>query len=470
MNTIEKRLDKKVMAAIIATAALTFLGIMMETALGIAFPSLMIEFAATSSTIQWLTTGYLLVVASIIPISPLLVKRFKAKRLFQIALIIFTIGTLIAGTALNFPMLLSGRIIQAAGTGIAMPLLFNVIIALIPQEKRGVMMGIAGLIISFAPAIGPTFGGLVVTNLNWHWIFLLILPVLLIAFIVGSLSITPINKSKKVPIDFFSIALASIGLSGIIYGLSIAGNIGWQNQSVLISVAIGCLSILAFIIRQLKLKTPLIDLRVFKLPMFVIGLLNVVFTMMIILCFAFILPLYLPAALNVTPTVVGLIILPGALLGAVLSPICGRILDKKGPRGIVFAGAVVMLLGTLGFVFFTNALQILSVTLLYVVVSAGVAMDMSTSQANTLSPLPADLNPDGTALLNSLQQTAGAIGTALIAGIMTMSQMKIYEDINTLTPDQLTIEGSHNGFIFIAILALINIVFSLFLKNKVRDK
>ncbi|MFS7256406.1 MFS transporter [Carnobacterium divergens] len=261
--------------AIVASAMLTFMGIVSETALNVAFPILTKEFNVTSATIQWLTTGYLLVVAILVPISPMLVKRYPTKRLFQAAVVIFTVGTIICGFSVSFPMLLLGRLIQAIGTGISLPLMFNLILALIPMHKRGVIMGIAGLVTSFAPAIGPTYGD-VVTSIGWQSIFLILLPFLVIALVAGSLTIQSISTIEKQKIDFLSIGL-SIVASGIIYGFSLAGETGWLHLGVVGSLGIGAIGLALFSIRQLKIDVPLINLAVFKFPMFTLGLIQVFF-------------------------------------------------------------------------------------------------------------------------------------------------------------------------------------------------
>lgn len=292
---------------------LTFMGIVSETALNVAFPILMKEFNVVGATIQWLTTGYLLIVAILVPISPMLVKRFPTKRLFQTAACIFTIGTIFCGLATSFPLLLVGRLIQATGTGISLPLMFNIILALVPMNKRGVVMGMAGLVTSFAPALGPTYGGIIVTTFGWQWIFILLLPIAIVAITLGSFNITTINELKKIPFDFISIGLSALAFSGIIYGFSTAGEIGWQAPVVIGSLATGFVSLVIFSWRQLTIEKPLVDLKVFKFPMFVVGLSNVFLVMMIILSCSFLLPIYTESVFGVNATTAGMMMLPASV-------------------------------------------------------------------------------------------------------------------------------------------------------------
>lgn len=466
MNTETTKLEKKVLLAIVSIAMLTFMGIVSETALNVAFPILIKEFNVVGATIQWLTTGYLLIVAILVPISPMLVKRFPTKRLFQTAACIFTIGTIFCGLATSFPLLLVGRLIQATGTGISLPLMFNIILALVPMNKRGVVMGMAGLVTSFAPALGPTYGGIIVTTFGWQWIFILLLPIAIVAITLGSFNITTINELKKIPFDFISIGLSALAFSGIIYGFSTAGEIGWQAPVVIGSLATGFVSLVIFSWRQLTIEKPLVDLKVFKFPMFVVGLSNVFLVMMIILSCSFLLPIYTESVFGVNATTAGMMMLPASVLSAIMAPIAGRILDINGPKKLITIGTFISLMAITGFLFFTSNLVPLTVILLHMLLLLGASLTFIPSQTNGLNQLPEKMSSDGTATISTLQQVAGAVGTSLVAGIVTTSQIKINNPSNTLSKAELTTAGVHNSFILLFILAGIGFTLSFFIKKK----
>ncbi len=465
MTTTTDKIKVSTLIAIVASAMLTFMGIVSETALNVAFPILMKEFNVTSATIQWLTTGYLLVVAILVPISPMLVKRYPTKRLFQAAVVIFTVGTIICGFAMSFPMLLLGRLIQAIGTGISLPLMFNLILALIPMHKRGVIMGIAGLVTSFAPAIGPTYGGIVVTSIGWQSIFLILLPLLVIALVAGSLTIQSISTIEKQKIDFLSIGLSIVAFSGIIYGFSLAGETGWLHLGVMGSLGIGAIGLALFSIRQFKIDVPLINLAVFKFPMFTLGLAQVFLLMMIVLGNSFLLPTFSESVFGVNATVAGFMLLPGAAISAILAPIAGKILDNSGPRVVISFGAFLLAVATGLCVLFTNQLTTILMGSLYLLLMIGVAFVYVPSQTNALNQLPQKYNSDGTAIINTLQQVSGAIGTSLVAGLLTASQQKITDSANHLSKEQLMIEGGHNAFLLMFVIAVIGFVLSFGLKK-----
>ena len=249
-----KNNDQRTLLVVISIALITFMGILSETALNIAYAMLITELNVTASVIQWLTTGYLLTLSSLIPLSPLLVRRYPTRRLFQVAVLISLAGTMICGLAGAFPLLLTGRIIQAIGTSISLPLMVNIILEAVPTDRRGKIMGIVGLVTCFAPALGPIFGGIVMQYMNWHWIFFFMLPFLLLSLLVGSKYMIDIHKEDPTRADYLSMLLSASAFIGIIYGVSLSADRGWQNPAVLLPLSLGLISISFFVYRQIHLK------------------------------------------------------------------------------------------------------------------------------------------------------------------------------------------------------------------------
>ena len=262
-----KNNERRTLLVVISIALITFMGILSETALNIAYAVLMAELTVSASVIQWLTTGYLLTLSSLIPLSPLLVRRYRTRRLFQGAVLISLAGTTLCGLASSFPLLLTGRIIQAIGTSISLPLMVNIILEAVPAARRGRIMGIVGLVTCFAPALGPIFGGIVMQYMNWHWIFFFMLPFLLLSLLIGSKYMIDIHQDEPQRADYLSMLLSASAFIGIIYGVSLSADQGWQDAAVLLPLSIGLISITAFVYRQLHLKEPLLNLQVFSYPM-----------------------------------------------------------------------------------------------------------------------------------------------------------------------------------------------------------
>lgn len=217
---VKEKIPKHVLAAIFATGILSFSGVIIETSMNIAFPTLMKEFNLTTNTVQWLTSIYLLTISIIVPLSANLKTRFKTKSLFIIANLLYLSGLIIGACALNFEFLLLGRIVEGLGTGIALPLMFNIIMEQVPKSRVGVMMGVGNMITGIAPALGPTFGGLVVTHLGWRWIFYIMIPFILISLVLGIVGIKQKSELREVKFDLLSIVLIAVFFIGMILGFS----------------------------------------------------------------------------------------------------------------------------------------------------------------------------------------------------------------------------------------------------------
>lgn len=313
-----------------------FIGLFSETALNMALRSLTLDFGIEATTAQWLTTGYLLTLGILVPISGLILQWFTTRQLFITSLIFSIIGTFIAAVAPVFSILMVARVVQAVGTALLLPLMFNTILVIIPPHKRGRSMGIIGLVIMFAPAVGPTVSGLILKSLTWHWIFWISLPLLIAALVFGFIFMQNITEPTRPKIDILSIVLSTIGFGGIVYGFSSAGEGGgWSSMHVIVAIVVGVIGILVFSLRQLNMKEPMLNLSPFKYPMFVIGLLLILVCMMVMLSAMMILPLYLQTSLALTTFTAGLMLLPYGIINGLLSPIMGGLFDKFGPKWLV---------------------------------------------------------------------------------------------------------------------------------------
>ncbi|MGG4266913.1 MDR family MFS transporter [Peribacillus simplex] len=446
-----------------------FIGLFSETALNMALGNLIQEFTASPSTVQWLTTGYLLTLGVLVPVSGLLIQWFNTRQLFIASMVFSIIGTLIAAIAPGFGILMLARVIQAIGTGLLLPLMFNTILLIFPIHKRGATMGLMGLVIMFAPAIGPTVSGLIIENLKWNYIFWVSLPFFVIALLFGLKYMQNVSTITKPKIDVPSIILSTIGFGGIVYGFSIVGEQGWSNAIVLSSIIVGLIALFLFAVRQFNMDKPMIDLRVFKYPMFTLGLITVFITFMIIMSSMILLPLYLQTGLALAAFSAGLVLLPGGVLNGIMSPVTGRIFDKFGPRGLVIPGFMIMIAMLWTLTNVTTEPSIIMVIIMHTLLMIGVSMVMMPAQTNGLNQLPKNLYPDGTALMNTLQQVSGAIGTTVAITIMSASQKKYMA--NAEDPfDPSAISGSltagvQDAFIFGLVLAIIGLILAFFIRT-----
>ena len=456
MNESEKKIDAKLIFSIIAAGIMSFSGVVVETAMNVTFPTLMEEFGIGTSTVQWITTGYLLILAMIIPASSYLKKRFTLKKLFVTAICLFLIGTIMAAVTPVFSLLLLGRLIQGVGTGIALPLMFNIVLEQVPAEKLGLMMGIASLITAMAPAVGPFVGGMLVSNFGWRMIFISLIPLLLLSFFLGVFSIRQVTETEKISFQWLDYIFLAAGFACFIFATSTASGAGWISVQVLGLLAASIICIAIFCLKCKKSETPLIDIRVFCCIPFSLSVLVLVFIQFICLGLGFLIPNYAQLVLGEEAFLAGCLLLPGCIIGAILSPISGRILDRFGAKKPILSGNFCIILATVCFSIFALKLNIGSFILFYIFFAFGQGFSVGNTMTNGLKQLTPELNPDGNAVINTLQQLAGAIGTSIITTIVAASQAKLPDDLATATA-----QGIQYSFYLLAVLAVAVICCSL---------
>ncbi|WP_363473095.1 MDR family MFS transporter [Companilactobacillus musae] len=446
----QEKIPLKVLLAVIATGLMSFCGVIVETSMNISFPTLMKEFNVTTSTVQWMTTIYLLVVAIVVPLSSFFKKNFKTKTLFIFANLFFILGVLIDAIAPAFPILLLGRVIQGLGTGIALPLMFNIILENVPASKIGLMMGIGTLITAVAPAIGPTFGGLVVSALGWRYIFVILLPILIISFLLGIKNIEQKSQIQKSAFDLASLIALILTFGGLIYGFSNMSNL---NLYVIVSFIIGILGLIGFVVRSEKIKQPILNLNVLKNKTFASHVLSFFFFQILSLGFAFILPNYIQLVNHQSATIAGLAVLPAGVVGAILAPLGGKILDEMGARLPILFGVTFADISLIIFTIFSRNLNTTLIIWAYILYMFGMGLSFGNIMTNGLKYLTNQNQADGNAIFNTLQQFAGATGTSIVSAIIALSQNN--KSLSTATS---TAIGTQHAFIILVILGLINLL------------
>ncbi|MBT2655064.1 multidrug efflux MFS transporter [Bacillus sp. ISL-18] len=443
-----------------------FVGLFSETALNIALGDLGKIFNTNATTIGWLATGYFLTLGILVPVTGILMQKFTTRQMFLTSISLSLIGTILAAVAPAFSLLLTARVVQAAGLAIALPLTQNVIFTIFPPNKRGAAMGVMGLVMLAGPALGPTIAGLILDTLSWHWIFLVTLPFLLFSLIFGVLYLPNVNEVRKVSIDTVSVILSTIGFGGVVYGFSISGEAGWTSATVLGSIIIGCIALIIFAIRQTKMETPMLNLIAFKYPLFVLGVFMTFITFFNMLSMLVILPMYMQMALLIAAFTTGLILLPGSLLNCVLAPTIGRLFDKYGPRAVITPGTILVAIGYVFYSQFGADTAIWRVVVTHIIMMLGIGAVLASVQTNTLNSLPKQYYPDGIALTQTLQQVAGAVGIAVLVSIFSAkedSYLAVAGNGNELP--QAAAAGSSVVFSISLVLAVVNVVLSLFIKK-----
>lgn len=418
----QDKLTIRQLLAILSAGLFSFSGVLIETATNITFPTLMNEFQVSTSTVQWMTTGNLLMMGILIPVSSFLKRRFQAKRLFLTAGILFLSGLIIDIIVSSFPLLLIGRLIQGAGVGIALPMMYNIILEESPKCLLGLMMGCGSFVTAAAPAIGPTFGGIMTQYLNWRFIFVGVLPIIIFAMITGYLCISDNIVDKQAKLDIAGFIFIGISFVSLITGFSNLDKVVQTPLKVCMYFVVGVISIVYFGYREINIKNPLINFKIFKQRSFTFHALAIMFLQMTTLGLGLLLPTYVQIVLGQSATDAGVVLLPGAIIGAVFSPIGGIILDKFGAKKPIFVGVIFSVFASITFIFMFNKLTYAFCIIIYFIYSLGIGLIMGNTMTCALSYLSKDLQADGNATIQALMQLAGGIGTSMSAAILAFLQ------------------------------------------------
>lgn len=398
----------------------TFTTFLTQTILTTAFPTLMATFHIGASAVQWLTTGFMLVMGIMIPVSAWLLAKFNVKYLYISAISLFLFGTIICRFAVSFPMLLAGRLIQAAGVGMSAPTFQNVMYSIFPPEKRGSAMGLAGIVIGLAPAIGPTLSGWVLLHHSWRSLFSIIIPIAILVIVAASFTMRKVLTTTDPKIDSVSVVMSTIGFGSVLYGFSTVGDQGWGSPVVLGALALGVIFVILFVYRQLHMETPLLELRVFTSPIYTLSVILTAVAFMSMVGVEMVLPMYIQTIRGESAFNSGLILLPGAVMMGIMSPITGRIFDHLGAKRLSNTGLFLLLVGTIPLIAVGEDTPIAIITVLYAVRMFGITMVTMPVTTAGMNALPANLISHGTAVNNTVRQIAASIGTAILVSVLSV--------------------------------------------------
>lgn len=475
-----------------------FIAILNQTLLNVALPKINTEFNISASTGQWLMTGFMLVNGILIPISAFLFNKYSYRKLFIIGLVLFTFGSLICAISMNFPIMMTGRVLQAIGAGILMPLGSNVIVTIFPPEKRGVAMGTMGIAMILAPAIGPTLSGYIVQNYDWNLMFYGMFFIGLVAIAVGFFWFRLYQRTTNPKADVPGIIYSTIGFGALLYGFSEAGNKGWGSTEIVSMFIIGIIFITLFVIRELRMKAPMLNLEVLKYPTYTLTTVINMIVMMSLYGGMILLPIYLQNLRGFSALDSGLLMLPGALVMGALGPIAGKLLDTIGIKPLAIFGIGVMTYATWELTKLNMDTPYLSIMGIYVLRSFGMAFIMMPIMTAGMNALPARLISHGNAFVNTMRQLAGSIGTAILVTVMTTQTTnhvaafgEKLDKTNPMVQDHMrelaqqfggeqgamkvllqyvnklaSVEGINDAFIIATIISLVALILSFFLQSK----
>lgn len=467
-------IDPRGMRVIWLLLVAAFVAILNETTMSIAIPHLQEDLGIPPEQSQWFTSGFMLTMAVVIPTTGFLIQRFTTRQVFLAAMTAFSVGTAVALVAPGFTLLLVGRIVQAAGTGIMMPLLMTTIMNVVPSRSRGRFMGRVGLVISFGPAIGPTLSGMILEIASWRWLFGIILPIAIVALVLGAIWMTNLGETSHAPVDVASIVASALGFGGLVYGLSQLGShdgtSGGMSPAAIVALAVGIVFLALFVWRQIALQKqdrPLLDLRVFRSRNFVMGIITMTVVAFSMFGTFGLLPQYLQNVARLDSMMSGLVLLPGAVLMGVLGPVMGRIYDARGPKTLLLPGSI-LIAASLFFYSMVNAeTEAWTIVIVQIVMSLGLASAMTPLMSASLGSLERRYYSHGSAMLNTVQQVAGAAATALLIAIYSSLMSSGMAD--GLDMAHAGAQGTHVAFLVAAIVALVPIVLAFFITKPAED-
>ncbi|SKC61217.1 MDR family MFS transporter [Krasilnikoviella flava] len=452
--------------ALLLTSA--FVVILNETTMGVALPAVMDDFGITESSGQWLTTGFLLTMAVVIPTTGWLLQRLGTRGAFILAMSLFSAGTLMAAIAPTFGVLVAARVVQATGTAIMMPLLMTTVMSTVPHHRRGRVMGNVSMVIAVAPALGPSMSGLVVTALGWREVFWVVLPIALLALTLGALLVRDVADRARNGLDPLSLVLSVGAFGGLVYGLSALGESARHAMAVspVVPIVGGAAFLALFVWRQLVLQrtdSALLDLRVFRAPGFSVGLAVMAVSMIAMFGMIIGLPLVLQRAMGLSPVTSGLLMLPGGLAMGVLGPVVGRLYDRLGPRPLVLPGVAAVGVSMVVFATLTPTSAVWLVLLGHMVLSFGLAFIFTPTFTSALGGLTPSLYSHGSAAVATVQQLAGAAGTALFVALLTLRSVALLE--GGATQAQATAGGAQLAFAVGGAVVLVALVLATRLRR-----
>ncbi len=446
-----------------------FVVILNETILSVALPTLMTDLDITAATAQWLTSGFLLTMAIVIPITGYLMQRFTLRSIYIAAMSLFTIGTLVAALAPGFELLIIARVVQASGTALMVPLLMTTILNVVPEQNRGRTMGLVSIVIAVAPAVGPTVSGLILQSLSWRAMFWIVLPIAIGALILGGVFVRNVTERRPAQLDIISVPLSALGFGGIVYGLSSIGESAGGHAPIppWVPLVVGAVALALFVVRQLKLadrSLALLDLRTFAIAPFRLAVVLMAGFMLTLFGALILLPLYLQNVMGKDVLTTGLVLLPGGLVMGLLAPFVGALFDKVGARPLVLPGTVAVSAGTWLLTTLDAGSSLGMVIAAHVILSAGIAFGLTPLMTSALGSLSPELYSHGSATVSTIQQVAGAAGTALFITLMSRGTQSAIDD--GVNPLQAGADGIHLAFVVAACLSLVLIAAAALVRGR----
>ncbi|MCC5895841.1 MAG: multidrug efflux MFS transporter [Alkalibacterium sp.] len=447
--------------------------IMNQTAIKTALPTMISDLNVSPSIGQWTVSGYTLVKGIMVPITAFAMNKFRSRNLFILMMIIFGVGSFIAGLGFHFVVVLFGTLLQGVGAGMVIPLMQTIILTVSPPEKRGSALGLMGVVLGLGPTLGPAMGGWIVDTLSWHYIFYGLFIGSILVIPIALLTLTDVLPMSDPTIDWVSIRHSLIGFGVLLFGLSLMGSQGFDSIIAWASVIIGALFIYLFIKRNLNSPEPMLNVSLFKNKTFSLSVVITMLGLMVITGISNVMPMYIQTVLGRSATLSGLILLPGGLFKAFISPVTGRIYDRYGVSKIAPLGGLTLFIGTVLLVFVSQTTPIWYIVAIYLLLSIGFGVFNIPVTTAGMNALPDDQMGHGTSARQTVRQIGSSFAITLVFASMSIVSAFVHSptlegaEAGGAAPD-LTIEGIRGGFGMVAVLAFTAFILTFFLREKTK--
>jgi DHA2 family lincomycin resistance protein-like MFS transporter len=464
----ERRLPSRDRLALGILLVSAFIVVLNETIMSVALPALMSDLDVSANEAQWVTSAFMLTMAVVIPITGFLLQRFTTKQVFGAAMLLFSVGTVVCGLAPDLATIVLGRVVQASGSAMMMPLLFTTAITLSPPASRGRTIGNISIVISVAPALGPIIAGLILSTFDWRWMFWFVLPLALGALWLGVVRVPDVGTRRAAPFDALSVVLSAWGFGGVVYGLTVIGAVDAAPWSLpaWAPLALGLGGLALFVLRQVVLQRTdraLLDLRLFLVRNFTLSVAMFAVSMMIMFGALAVLPLYLQGVLGVTTLTTGLVLLPGGILTGLLAPLVGRLYDSRGSTLLLLPGAVVVCASLWWFAALPPTTSPATIAVVYAVLSVGLAFVLTPLFTTILGSAKPSLYSYGSAVVGTTQQVAAGVGTVVFVSVMAMREGVLAKTgVSQLVAQA---SGVQAAFVVGAIVSIAAVLLSVFVRK-----
>ncbi|WP_341778871.1 MFS transporter [Levilactobacillus sp. HBUAS70063] len=444
----------------------TFTMSISQSSLSTAYPTLMRYFGVPASTVQWLTTGFMLVMVVMMPVSPWLLNNIRFPVLFVSVLALFDIGTFIIYLAPSFGLMMLGRVMEAMAVGIMFPSYQTVMLRITPEKQRGGVMGMAGLVMGSALAVGPIISGIVLRYTTWQGLFVVFMVIITLVFLIALKTIKDVMPQHESHLDYWSV-ISSVGFIGILYVVNQIGkaNVNWGLMTGLLVVSL--LAVAFFVWRQFQMDTPLLDLRVLKTFNFDLAVLLTGTSYIALIVVTIIFPLYYQEVLGISPFASGMALVPGAVVLSLLNPLTGKLADRIGFKATMLTGMSMIVVGWLWLAVVSSRQSLVAMILIAALIEGGNAFVMMPAVTLGANSLPDQLISHGTAVITTVRQILGSTGVAvatLILAMVTASHVKVASHAAA------TLSGYHAVFVTFLVIAVVGWIFAAMLRDGRKTK